>query len=473
MIPLKRFQDKTIAVFGLGRSGLATASALTAAGAEVWAWDDDEAKRDLAMAQGVKVTDLDRADFKRCNSLVLSPGVPLYFPKPHRMATKARTAGTPIIGDVEVFAQALNDLPPESRPKVIGVTGTNGKSTTTALIAHTLKRSGRETYMGGNIGVGVLSLPPPTPDAHYVLELSSYQLDLTHSLRCDAAVFLNLTEDHLDRHGDMTRYLRAKTRIFRNQSIGDAAIIGVDDAYARSVFMRLDQIGGRTVRPISSRFATGTGVIAVDNILFDSTFGRTVRAMDLAFAPALKGCHNAQNAAAAYAACRSVGMDTSEIVAGLETFPGLEHRIEPCGVIDGVRFYNDSKATNPSAAVQAITAFPKVFLIAGGQAKSDGLGPVIAEAHHLAKAFLIGEAAGDFEAALAPHAAVENSGDLATATASAFAAARQAVANGAPEAVVLLSPACASFDQFRDFEQRGDHFKALVASLDLDVRQTA
>ena len=473
MIPLTRFQDKTLAVFGLGRSGLSTALALKAAGARVWAWDDDESRRDNAESQKIAVTDLDRADFGRCDALVLSPGVPLHHPQPHRLVTKARAAGTPIIGDVEIFAQAINDLAPQSRPKVIGVTGTNGKSTTTALIGHALRRSGRETHVGGNIGVGVLSLPPPTPDAFYVLELSSYQLDLIHTLRCDAAVFLNLSEDHLERHGTMAAYLRAKSRIFRNQTAGDAAIVGVDDAYAQSLYMRLEQIGGRVVRPISARFATGTGVIAIDQVLYDSTLGVTTRVLDLAHAPALKGRHNAQNAAAAYAACRAVGMAASEAAAGLETFPGLEHRIEPCGVIDGVRFYNDSKATNAHAAAQAVGAFPQVFLIAGGKPKTDGATGLIPHAGRIAKAFLIGEAADRFQSELGAHASCEVSGDLATATASAFAAARKALAGGAPEAVVLLSPACASFDQFRDFEHRGQTFKALVASLDSGARRTA
>ncbi|MEZ6024522.1 MAG: Mur ligase family protein, partial [Hyphomonadaceae bacterium] len=309
MIPITEFNGRDVAVFGLARTGLAAARALTAGGARVHAWDDNDVSRANAEAAGVSVSDINSRDWRSFAALILSPGVPLTFPEPHRVVTLADAVGVPVMGDIELFARAVNALPAAQRPKLIGVTGTNGKSTTSALIAHILKEAGKDVRLGGNIGAAVLDLPPLHAGAYYVIELSSYQLDLTETLRLDVAVWLNTTPDHLDRHGDMAAYVAAKKRIFLNQGAADWAVIGVDDPYCAAACTELTRGAARHVAPISAGQALGRGVSALGPQLIDALGGRSEIVADLSKAPALAGKHNAQNAAAAYAACCALGVD--------------------------------------------------------------------------------------------------------------------------------------------------------------------
>lgn len=462
MIPITEFKDRDVVVFGLARTGLAAARALAAGGARVHAWDDNDAARAAAESAGVPTSDINARDWRTFAALVLSPGVPLTFPEPHRVVTLADAVGVPIVSDIELFARAVNALPPAQRPKIVGVTGTNGKSTTSALIAHILSEAGKDVRLGGNIGAAVLELKPLHAGAYYVLELSSYQLDLTESLRLDVAVWLNLTPDHLDRHGDMNAYMGAKRRIFRNQGAADWAVIGVDDTYCAAVCTELTRAAAQHVAPISSGQALGRGVSAIGGKLVDALAGRSEVAADLASAPALAGKHNAQNAAAAYAAARVLGVDGRVIVNALATFAGLPHRLERVATVSGVRFVNDSKATNANAAAQALAVYPRIYWIAGGVAKDGGIAELEPFFPRLAKAYLIGQSAGDFADTLRGKAPVTMAGHLEAAVKLAFADAR---ASGEPHPVVLLSPACASFDQFRSYEDRGDKFRAYVAAL--------
>ncbi|HYD86573.1 MAG TPA: UDP-N-acetylmuramoyl-L-alanine--D-glutamate ligase [Vitreimonas sp.] len=462
MIPITEFKGRDVAVFGLARTGLAAARALTAGGARVHAWDDNDVTRAKAEAAGVPVSDINSRDWRSFAALVLSPGVPLTFPEPHRVVTLADATGVPIVSDIELFARAVNALPATQRPKLIGVTGTNGKSTTSALIAHILKEAGKDVRLGGNIGEAILDLPPLHPGAYYVIELSSYQLDLTSSLRLDAAVWLNTTPDHLDRHGDMNAYVAAKKRIFLNQGAADWAIIGVDDLYCAKVCTDLTRAAVQHVAPISSGQALGRGVCALDGKIVDALSGRSEIVADLAQAPALAGKHNAQNAAAAYAATRVLGVDAKAIAQAMNTFPGLPHRLERVASIGGVRFINDSKATNANAAAQALAVYPRVYWIAGGVAKEGGIEELAPFFPRIAKAYLIGQSAGDFSDTLRGKVPVTMAGHLEAAVRLAFNDAR---ASGEPHPVVLLSPACASFDQFKSYEDRGQQFKAFVAAL--------
>jgi UDP-N-acetylmuramoylalanine--D-glutamate ligase len=462
MIPITEFKGRDVAVFGLARTGLAAARALSAGGARVHAWDDSDVTRAEAEAAGVPVSDINSRDWRSFAALVLSPGVPLTFPEPHRVVTLAEATGVPIISDIELFARAVNALPAAQRPKLIGVTGSNGKSTTSALIAHILKASGKDVRLGGNIGEAILDLPPLHAGAYYVIELSSFQLDLTSSLRLDVAVWLNTTPDHLDRHGDMAAYVAAKRRIFLNQGAADWAVIGVDDPHCAMVCTALTRAGVQHVAPISSGQVLGRGVCALDSKIVDGLSGRSEVVAELNTAPALAGKHNAQNAAAAYAAARAIGVDARVIADAMKTFPGLPHRLERVATIEGVRFVNDSKATNANAAAQALAVYPRVYWIAGGVAKEGGIEDLAPYFPRMAKAYLIGQAAGDFSDQLRGKAPVAMSGNLEAAVKQAFADAKT---SGEPHPVVLLSPACASFDQFRSYEDRGDQFRKLVLAL--------
>ena len=463
MIPITEFKGRDVAVFGLARTGLAAARALIAGGARVHAWDDNDVTRAAAEAQGVPVSDINARDWRSFAALVLSPGVPLTFPEPHRVVTLADATGVPILSDIELFARAVNVLPAAQRPKLIGVTGTNGKSTTAALIAHILKEAGKDVRLGGNIGAAMLDLPPLHAGAYYVIELSSFQLDLTQTLRLEVAVWLNIAPDHLDRHGDMAAYVAAKKRIFLNQGAGDWAVIGVDDAYSAMACTELTRANVQHVAPISAGQALGRGVSALDSKIVDGLSGRAEIVADLHQAPALAGRHNAQNAAAAYASARALGVDTRIVAHALATFPGLPHRLERVGVIEGVRFINDSKATNANAAAQALSVYPRVYWIAGGVAKEGGIAELEPFFPRLARAYLIGQAAGDFSDTLRGKASVAMVGHLEAAVKQAFADAR---ASSEPHPVVLLSPACASYDQFRSYEERGEMFRAYVKALD-------
>tara|TARA_R110002096_G_scaffold10624_6_gene40651 strand:- start:2247 stop:3662 length:1416 start_codon:yes stop_codon:yes gene_type:complete len=459
MIPVRTFAGQRVAVFGLGRTGIASALALKAGGAEVLAWDDNADTRAKAHAAGVETEDLGRRDWDGIAALVLSPGVPLTHPKPHRMVELARAVGAPVIGDMELFAREINAMPEGDRPKVVGITGTNGKSTTTALLGHILKKCGRDVRVGGNIGDAVLGLAPPRRGAVYVLELSSYQLDLVESLRCDVSVFLNITPDHIDRHGDLTGYIAAKTHIFDNQTRDDTAIIGVDDAASQKICTTLMTGKGRTVVPISSGRTLSRGVYAIGGELHDGLNGHTEAVLNLGDAAALPGRHNAQNAAAAYAAARALGLEPRQIAAAIRSFPGLPHRLERVGEHGNILYVNDSKATNADAAAQALACYDDIYWILGGQAKSDGIDGLDRFYPRIAKAYLIGEAADAFARKLGDRLAHEITGTLEAAI---DLASRDAAAAGRKAPVILLSPACASFDQFKSYEHRGDMFKMFV-----------
>lgn len=461
MFPVTTFKGQKVAVFGLARTGIAAAIALQAGGAEVLAWDDGQTARDSAVAAGLMPTDLTTISFEGISALVMSPGVPIYGPKAHWSVTKASAANVPIIGDVELLAREINAIPQPDRPKIVAITGTNGKSTTTALIAHILTANGQDVRMGGNIGTGVLALEPPRRGAIYVLELSSYQLDLVTSLRVNAAVHLNLAPDHLERHGDMTRYAAAKRAIFNNQHHDDWAIVGVDDDWGMALCTRLNAANGRVVVPISSGQALGKGVCALGSMLWDNLDGRSHLAADLSLALALPGAHNAQNAAAAYAATRALGLTPEAITKALTSFSGLEHRLQEIAQSGLVRFFNDSKATNSDAAAQALASFPSLRWIVGGQAKSDGIDALAYLFPHVVKAYLVGEASEAFAKTLGDKVPYEKCGTIDVAVARSFADANASQR----EETIVLSPACASFDQFPDFEARGQYFTACVKGI--------
>ncbi len=471
MIIVNEFTGRDVAVFGLGRTGLSAAKALKAGGARVHAWDDNEETRAKAEAAGLALSDINKRDWQNFAALVLSPGVPYKFPQPHRVVKMAEMTGVPVIGDVELFARAVLALPQAARPHIIGITGTNGKSTTTALVGHILKHTGRDVRIGGNIGTGVLDLAPLHANAIYVLELSSYQLDLTHRLHCNAAVFLNLSPDHIERHGSLEGYQDAKMRVFLNQQASDTAIIGFDDVYSQAIAIGLQGGGDRRVVHVSSTYTLSKGISAVDGILIEALTGRAERIGNLAEAPALMGRHNHQNAAAAFAACRAMGLEPAAIIEGLKTFPGLAHRMERVGEVSSVRFVNDSKATNAQAAEQALRAYKNIYWIAGGVPKADGIEPLLPLMKNVTKAYLIGQAEDAFASTLKNKVTLARCGSMERAVEQAF---RDAKAAGTPDAVVLLSPACASFDQFRDFEHRGDVFRGLVEALTpQDVKESA
>jgi UDP-N-acetylmuramoylalanine--D-glutamate ligase len=456
MIPVRAYEGKDVAVVGLARSGLAAAAALVQGGARVHAWDDAGDKRSAAASAGIPVEDLGKIDWPRMAALVLSPGIPHTYPKPHPAAAAAKAAGVSVIGDIELLAKSEPDA------RYVGVTGTNGKSTTTALIGHILASSGKRVEVGGNLGTPALTLAPLGKDGIYVLEMSSYQLELTHSLAWDVAVLLNVTPDHLDRHGGMAGYVAAKKRIFAHQKSPQAAVVGVDDATCRGIADALEKAHRQDVVPISAERAVEGGVYVVDGVLTDDTEAKTAPVMEMRRAHRLPGRHNWQNAAAAFAAARRVGVGVDAAVKGIESFPGLAHRQELVATIDGVRYVNDSKATNADAAAKALGCYDAIYWIAGGLAKEGGIVSLKPFFPRIRHAFLIGAAAAEFAATLDGAVAHSEVGDLATAVAEASAMAR---ADGIAGAAVLLSPACASFDQFANFEARGDAFRALVAKL--------
>lgn len=456
MISLNQYDGKITAVLGLSRTGLSACRALVAGGGQVWAWDDDYDRRKAASGLGVSVVDLGLCNWARVSSLVLSPGIPLRHPKPHRLVKRARAAGVRVIGDMELLAENQ----PERR--IVGITGTNGKSTTSALIAHILDHAGIGTQLGGNIGLPVLDLLPKPVKDIYVLELSSYQLDLTERLKCAVAVILNLSPDHLDRHGGMAGYLRAKKRILRNQEAGDWAVVGVDDDHGRKIVKDLRAARDRKVVPISSTRRVEGGVYVADGCLVDDLDGRAEEIGKVDGFAHLKGAHNGQNIAAAYAAARAMGAAPGAILEAMVDFPGLAHRLELVAKQDDVTFVNDSKATNPEAAARALAAYDDIYWIAGGQSKQDDLDAVLPYLGHVRRAYLIGAAAEQFEHLL--DGKVESI--VSQTLDHAFHAATDDARNeGRANPTVLLAPACASFDQFPNFEARGDAFKALVESL--------
>jgi UDP-N-acetylmuramoylalanine--D-glutamate ligase len=441
-------------MFGLARSGISCALALRAGGATVFAWDDADPAQEKARADGVNVANLHNVDFKTLHSLVLSPGVPLTHPEPHWTVVKAKSAGIEIIGDTEVFAREAQD----TGAKIIGITGTNGKSTTTALIGHVLKCAGLDVDVGGNIGNAVFNLRSPARGRHYVLELSSFQIDLMPGLSPDVGILTNLTPDHLDRHGTMEHYADVKARMFSKQRDGQTALVGVDDQWGEGIARRIRT--GADVRAVSVMKDLADGISAPAGVLRDGRNGRILAELDLNVLAALRGRHNWQNACMAYGAGTALGLSSQDILAAMCTFPGLAHRMQQVGAIGQVVFVNDSKATNADAAEKALTSYDNIYWIAGGLAKTGGIEPLEAHFPRVKKAYLIGVAA--------PEIAKVLDGKVPYVVAETIARAVQLAAQDAALAgkgVVLLSPACASFDQYKNFEVRGDDFVNTVSRL--------
>ncbi len=425
MITGRAFAGKRYAVLGLARSGMATVASLLAGGADVLAWDAREEARDAAPV-GVTLADPLATNLAGYDGIIVSPGVPI---NRHPIADHARSCGVPLIGDIELFAQLRPELPPH---KVVGITGTNGKSTTTALIHHILKTAGVPTMMGGNIGLPILSQEALPEGGVYVLELSSFQIDLTYTLDCDVAVLTNITPDHLDRYADFDAYADAKGRLFKMQSPEHNIAVSTNTDVAINEVEGLAQtiwrMSPNADEPLQAQW------------------------------PTLQGPHNLENAQLARIVSWNLGLNHVQINNALRTFPGLPHRMERMGEANGVLFVNDSKATNATSTAPALAAYPAIHWIAGGQAKTDDLDACVPYYGHVKAAYLIGEAQDLFVDLLSPHMAVQKSGTLAAATKAAYAAAQ-------PGDVILLSPACASFDQFRDYEDRGDQFRALALAL--------
>ncbi len=457
MIPVTTFKDQHVALFGLGGSGMVTAEALLAGGAQLQAYDDNPEKVGEAAATGIPVGDLREYDFENCQALVLAPGVPLTHPKPHWSVELAQKNNVPIIGDVELFARERRAHAPQSN--FIAITGTNGKSTTTALVSHILSNAERNVEMGGNIGRAVLSLDPPNNDTIHVVECSSYQIDLAPSLDPKIGLLLNLTPDHLERHGSMENYAGIKVRLVAGSQ---HPVIGVDDVLTSLAADDL-QSSGKQVYRISASTSVEDGAFACGDTMSRCSDGTSKQVATLKGIASLRGSHNRENAAAAWMACHLSGLSNAEIQNGFSTFPGLAHRMEVVGSIGSTSFINDSKATNTDAAGMALESFERIYWIAGGLAKDGGIEDLRKFFPHIAKAYLVGEAAPEFAATLGSDVAYEISGTIETAVARA---AREATADDTGEAVVLLSPACASFDQFANFEVRGDAFRKAVTQLD-------
>jgi len=446
-----------VAVLGLGKAGMAAIRALRRSDAVILAWDDDDATREAAFDEGVPIVDLRDHDFGDIDCLVLSPGIPLTHPAPHPVVERAIKAGCEIFGEAELMARTDSDA------SFIGVTGTNGKSTTTALIGHILREAGMKSQTGGNLGIPALDLEPLGREGAYVLEMSSYQLDLTKSLVFNVAVLLNLTPDHLDRHGNMESYIAAKKRIFNGQTADKVAIIGIDDPPSRKIFKELKAKSEALVIPISAEGEARGGVYIEDGKLINDIEGRREKILDLRAVPALPGQHNGQNAAAAFAACRAAGLPAPVIANGIRGFSGLPHRQESVATIGGVSFVNDSKATNANAAAKALACYQNIYWIVGGEPKSDGIESLAPLFKNIRHAFLIGKAAKEFDRTIGERIATTTSGDLAHALGQATALAQADLADDpAMEPVILFSPACASFDQWRNFEERGDAFRKMV-----------
>src|SRR4051794_16188175 len=459
MIPVTSFACKTVAVFGLGGSGLASCNALSAGGAEVVAGDDGAERLAQAVKAGFVTADLRTVSWADFAALVLAPGVPLTHPVPHWTVLKAREAGVEVIGDIELFCRERRRHAPDA--PFVAITGTNGKSTTTALIAHLMRVAGYDTQMGGNIGTAILSLEPPRMGRVHVIEMSSYQIDLTPSLDPTVGILLNVSEDHLDRHGTLANYADVKERLVTGVQPQGTAIIGVDDGFCRAIADRIEQSGKRVVR-VSVRPPLADGITVERGRILRASGGSREEIAELGGIGSLRGLHNAQNAACASACALALGVSKDALQQGLRSFPGLAHRMEQVGRLGQVLFVNDSKGTNADAAAHALSSFADIFWIAGGKPKTGGITPLAEYFPRIRKAYLIGEAATEFAATLQGRAPYEISETLEVAIPHA---ARDAQACGLAEAVVLLSPACASFDQYRNFEIRGDRFRELVLAL--------
>ncbi len=443
MIPLPHFANQTVAVLGLGASGKAVWEALSASGAHVLAWDDQASSDDIPL------TPYRDWDWERLSCIVMSPGIPLHHPEPHPLVALAEEHNVRITCDISLLMEAC----PEAT--YIGITGTNGKSTTTALIAHCLQALGAEMHYGGNIGIPALVMEPLHEGGIYVLELSSYQLDLMDSGVLNVACLLNITPDHLDRHGGMEGYVAAKKRIFQGQSSNDTAIVAVDDVYTKTIAESLPHTVRVTLNPRNA-----ASFHMEDGWIVDTSEVTEARC-DLALVPSLTGVHNYQNAMVALAVCKALGYRGEDIYEAMLTFPGLPHRMEQLGIIDGVLCINDSKATNAEAAACSLDSFGQIYWIVGGVAKDGGIAALVPYFEHVAHAYCIGESAEAFAKTLAQHQVAHTVvHTLDEAVKQAFSDAR-----GQQNAVLLLAPAAASFDQFKNFEERGNRFRALIEQL--------
>jgi UDP-N-acetylmuramoylalanine--D-glutamate ligase len=459
MIPVRTFQGKTCAVFGLARSGLAVLKALKAGGAEVFAWDDKSSARAQAEAAGGTILPWRDWPWEELAALIVSPGVPLTHPKPHDIVVKAHEFGVDVIGDIELFAREIRPNPAsDGRAPVIAVTGTNGKSTTTALIGHILNSCGYQAQVGGNIGRPALELSLPGAKTVYVLEVSSFQIDLSPSLHPDVTVLTNITPDHIDRHGSMEHYTAVKARLVKQTATDGLRVVGVDDPRSSAIFTAMAAAGLRAV-PVSSGKILSRGIFVLNGAMYEAKSSHTAKLTDLKTAVHLPGAHNWQNAGLAMAAAEPFVKNARFIASAIDAFPGLKHRLEEVGHIGRMRMINDSKATNADAAAKALACFDDVFWIAGGRPKSDGIDSLAEYFPRIRKAYLIGEAADAFADTLKGRVPGEICGTLEAAFAAATIDAAKA---DCPDPVVLFSPACASFDQFANFEARGDVFRALA-----------
>ena len=459
MVPVTAFAGKKVAIFGLGGSGLASASALLAGGADVIGWDDSAEAVTKATSAGIPSGDLRQLDWSKISALVLAPGVPLTHPAPHWTVALARAAGVEVVGDIELFCRERRARAPKA--PFVAITGTNGKSTTTALVAHLLCSAGRESEIGGNIGTAILSLAPPDETRAHVIECSSYQIDLAPTLDPSIGVLLNVTEDHLDRHGTLAHYAAVKERLVAGVQEDGTAIVAVDDPWCAAAADRIEQAGKRLAR-VSVRRSLHDGLYVEGESIMQAAGGTARTIAGIAGIGSLRGVHNAQNAACAAAAALALGLSPQAIQQGLVSFPGLAHRMEEVGYRGRVLFVNDSKATNADSAAQALACFSHIFWIAGGRAKTGGIASLARFFPRTRKAYLIGEAATDFAAELQGRVPHVIAGTLERAVELAAA---DAEASDVAEPVVLLSPACASFDQYRNFEVRGDKFRELVRAL--------
>jgi len=467
MIPITVFAGRKVAVFGLGKSGLLSAGALIKGGADVVVYDDNEKSAAEARAAGLDVRNLAEIDWSDVAALVLAPGVPLTHPTPHWTVRLAHQHNVEIIGDIELFCREREKVRAEEGIDcpVIAITGTNGKSTTTALTTHLVAAAGRDAQMGGNIGVPVLALAPFAPGRVYVLEVSSYQIDLSPSLRATVGILTNVTEDHLDRHGTMENYAAIKALLPARVEAGGTAVIGVDDRWTREAAARIERAGRHVVR-VSVVAPLREGYYAEGTRIVGAVAGKAHPVAQLAGIGSLRGAHNAQNAACAVAACVALGIDLATIQKGLVSFPGLAHRMQQVGrktIASGrILYVNDSKATNADSAAKALGSFNDIYWIAGGKPKTGGIVSLAEFFPRIRKAYLIGEAAADFAKTLEGQVPYEIVGVMSAAI---DAATRDAEASGLKEPVVLLSPACASFDQYPNFEVRGDAFADLVLAV--------
>ncbi len=447
MIIPQLFKDKTIAVLGLGRSGKSTAQALLRAGAHVLAWDDQEDARANALAKGLPLTDLNTVDLAKVDLLILSPGIPHQYPAPHPLVARAQLAGVRPISDIEVLCLS------QPQAQYIGITGTNGKSTTTTLIGHILKERGAQVEVGGNLGIPVMDLNPLGEDGVYVLELSSYQLETSPSFHAEVCVLLNITPDHLERHGGMEGYIAAKKLIYKNSTSTDTLVISVDDPHCLSIYEALSVSKKVNLLPISISKILSEGLYVKDGHLYEK--GKSV--LDLRKFDRLRGTHNWQNIAAAYGALRSLGLEPEMIHKGIASFPGLAHRQQIVAHYNNITFVNDSKATNAEAVAKALACYQdsSLYCLLGGRPKEGGITNLKPFFPSLKHAFLYGEAASTFALTLegkVPYTLCD------TLEEAVNAATKLALHDNHKGAVVLLSPACASFDQFRDFEARGEAF---------------